>query len=105
MCVVQSCIICVIVPVSRHVSAKSCRAAARMTRAQSNLHLCKKRALRRPFLFFGKNALTKLRFDPQLIPVESLAGEAPVATERLAEQWLRQRFADQAEWTPEPSDE
>ncbi|HEX7642462.1 MAG TPA: CoA pyrophosphatase [Burkholderiaceae bacterium] len=49
--------------------------------------------------------MTKLRIDPQLIPVESLAGEAPVAVERLAAAFLRRRFTDAGMWTPEPSDE
>jgi len=49
--------------------------------------------------------VTKLLFDPQLIPVESLAGEAPVASERMSADWLRKRFADAAPWVPEASDE
>ena len=57
-----------------------------------------------PFLFW-ENVLTKLRFDPQLIPVESLAGETAVAADRLTADWLRQHFAAAATWVPEQSDE
>jgi 8-oxo-dGTP pyrophosphatase MutT (NUDIX family) len=49
--------------------------------------------------------LTRLRFDPQVIPVESLAGEPAVAPERLTLPWLRERFAAPPPWTPEPTDE
>ena len=49
--------------------------------------------------------MTKLRFDPQLIPVESLAGETAVAADRLNADWLRRHFAAAATWTPEQSDE
>ena len=44
-------------------------------------------------------------FDPQLLPVDSLAGEAPVPPEHLTAAWLRQRFAQQPVWTPELVDE
>lgn len=54
---------------------------------------------------FWENALTKLRFDPQLIPVESLAGEPAVDLSRLDAGWLRRRFSDATPWIPEPSDE
>jgi 8-oxo-dGTP pyrophosphatase MutT (NUDIX family) len=41
-------------------------------------------------------------FDPQTLPIEAIAGEAPVAGERLAAAWLRQRFAGlPPNWTPE----
>ncbi len=49
--------------------------------------------------------MTKLRFDPQVIPVESLAGEPAIAPERLTVSWLRARFAAPPPWTPEPTDE
>ena len=44
-------------------------------------------------------------FDPQLLPVESLAGEAALAPERLTPHWLRRRFADPPAWIPECVDE
>ena len=51
-------------------------------------------------------ALTKLLFDPQVIPVESLAGEPPVDLQQInSADWLRARFAAAVPWTPEISDE
>ncbi len=49
--------------------------------------------------------MTKLHFDPLVIPVESLAGEAALAPERLSAGWLRARFADPPSWEPESTDE
>lgn len=49
--------------------------------------------------------MTKLLFDPQVIPVESLAGEAAVSPERLTPSWLRARFATPPAWEAEKSDE
>ena len=49
--------------------------------------------------------MSKLLFDPELIPVESIAGEAAVDAERLTSNWLRQRFASATDWTPEFTDE
>jgi 8-oxo-dGTP pyrophosphatase MutT (NUDIX family) len=49
--------------------------------------------------------LTKLIFDPQIIPVESLAGEAAVSIEFLNATWLRARFANPPPWSPETIDE
>ena len=37
--------------------------------------------------------MSKLIFDPQSIPVESMAGEMPVKPELLVPDWLRTRFA------------
>jgi 8-oxo-dGTP pyrophosphatase MutT (NUDIX family) len=45
--------------------------------------------------------LTKQHFDPLIIPVESLAGEAAIAPERLSAEWLRMRFANPQQWEPE----
>jgi 8-oxo-dGTP pyrophosphatase MutT (NUDIX family) len=50
-------------------------------------------------------ALTKLHFDPLIIPVESLAGEAAIASERLSADWLRTRFAEPVHWEPENTGE
>jgi 8-oxo-dGTP pyrophosphatase MutT (NUDIX family) len=44
-------------------------------------------------------------FDPQIIPVESVAGELAVASERLVIDWLRNRFTHPPDWVPEISDE
>ena len=44
-------------------------------------------------------------FDPQILPVESIAGEARLATERMQADWLRARFAAQPLWMPEITDE
>jgi 8-oxo-dGTP pyrophosphatase MutT (NUDIX family) len=49
--------------------------------------------------------LTKLIFDPQVIPVQSVTGEAAIASEQLTASALRGRFANPPEWTPEASDE
>jgi 8-oxo-dGTP pyrophosphatase MutT (NUDIX family) len=49
--------------------------------------------------------LTKSLFDPQIIPVESLAGEAAVTSGQLTADWLRVRFAKPPEWLPERTDE
>jgi 8-oxo-dGTP pyrophosphatase MutT (NUDIX family) len=49
--------------------------------------------------------LAKLAFDPQQLPIEAIAGEAAVVAERLAPDWLRARFAQPPEWTPEAADE
>jgi 8-oxo-dGTP pyrophosphatase MutT (NUDIX family) len=49
--------------------------------------------------------LTKQHFDPLIIPVESLAGEAAIAPERLTAAWLRTRFANPPQWEPESTDE
>ncbi|WP_028100577.1 CoA pyrophosphatase [Pseudoduganella violaceinigra] len=48
--------------------------------------------------------MPKTPFDPSQLPIEAIAGEAAVLLERLAPDWLRQRFAEPPEWTPEPSD-
>ena len=49
--------------------------------------------------------LTKLHFDPQLVPVVALAGEASLHPERLNAEWLRSRFANPPAWFPEFTDE
>jgi len=45
--------------------------------------------------------LAKVLFDPQQLPVDSIAGEAAVAAERLTPDWLRKRFANPPDWMPE----
>lgn len=49
--------------------------------------------------------MATIPFDPQIIPVESIAGEMAVDPEYLAIDRLRARFANPPEWTPEISDE
>lgn len=48
-----------------------------------------------------ENTLSKLTFDPEAIPVDSVTGEAAIDAERLTTAWLRQRFRHPPEWTPE----
>lgn len=49
--------------------------------------------------------LIKLSFDPQIIPVESVAGEAAIAPERLLVESLRTRFGNPPTWRPEITDD
>jgi 8-oxo-dGTP pyrophosphatase MutT (NUDIX family) len=49
--------------------------------------------------------VTKLLFDPQVLSVQSVAGEAAVAPDRLTAAWLRTRFANPPGWHPESADE
>jgi 8-oxo-dGTP pyrophosphatase MutT (NUDIX family) len=49
--------------------------------------------------------LAKVPFDPQLLPVGAIAGEAALPPERLTAAWLRQRFSEPAQWQPERPDE
>ena len=45
--------------------------------------------------------MTKLLFDPQIIPVESLAGESAIHPSQLRAEWLRTRFENPPQWQPE----
>ena len=45
--------------------------------------------------------MAKLHFDPELLPVDSLAGEAAVAPDRLTADALRAHFANPSTWSPE----
>jgi 8-oxo-dGTP pyrophosphatase MutT (NUDIX family) len=49
--------------------------------------------------------LSKPIFDPETIPVESVGGEAALATDRLSAEWLRERFIHPPQWSPERGDE
>lgn len=49
--------------------------------------------------------MSKLIFDPESLPVESIAGEPALLSERLNEDWLRSRFAEPPLWVPEVQDE
>lgn len=44
-------------------------------------------------------------FDPQAFPIHSLGDELAVPAEHLSPAWLRQRFLQQYEWSPEVVDE
>lgn len=45
--------------------------------------------------------MAKAHFDPKIIPVDSLAGEEAVKPEQLTVEWMRLRFANPPDWTPE----
>lgn len=49
--------------------------------------------------------MPKLPFDPEQLPIDSIAGEAPVAAALLTAAALRQRFATPPSWVPEQLDE
>lgn len=49
--------------------------------------------------------LPKLPFDPEQLPIDSIAGEAPVDSARLTADWLRSHFAAPPAWQPEALDE
>lgn len=49
--------------------------------------------------------MTKLHFDPKILPIESLAGEAAVLAEELSVERLRRRFASPPHWIPETIEE
>jgi 8-oxo-dGTP pyrophosphatase MutT (NUDIX family) len=49
--------------------------------------------------------MTKLLFDPQIVPIESLAGETAIHPSQLTPEWLRARFENPPQWQPEHSDE
>lgn len=50
--------------------------------------------------------MVKIHFDPELLPVEAIAGEPPVDPQRLTARSVRQRFAeDSPTWQPEKVDE
>jgi 8-oxo-dGTP pyrophosphatase MutT (NUDIX family) len=45
--------------------------------------------------------LAKQLIDPQRLPVDAIAGEAALPSERLGSGWLRARLADPPRWEPE----
>lgn len=47
--------------------------------------------------------MAKSLFDPQIVPIDALAGEAAVHSENLTVHWLRDRFANPPQWMPEHS--
>ncbi len=58
-----------------------------------------------PFFVYRTRTLAKISFDPEQLPVDSIAVEGALASERLAADWLRARFAAPPEWQPELVDE
>lgn len=50
--------------------------------------------------------MAKIHFNPELLPVEAIAGEPPIDPQRLTARFVRQRFAeDSPTWAPEQVDE
>ena len=49
--------------------------------------------------------MSKIPFDPEQLPVDSVATEGALASERLLAAWLRTRFANPPEWQPEALEE
>lgn len=49
--------------------------------------------------------MSKLLFDAQTTLVDSVAGEAALAPERLTSAWLREHFAEPRHWLPETINE
>ena len=49
--------------------------------------------------------MPKLPFDPEQLPIDSIAGEAAVDAVRLTVDWLRSHFAAPPAWQPEALDE
>lgn len=47
----------------------------------------------------------KTLFDPTTAPIDALAAEPPLPPERLNPEWLRDRFRQPVDWTPEFTDE
>jgi len=54
-----------------------------------------------PFFVLRTRTLAKIPFDPEQLPVDSVASEGALAPERLLAAWLRARFAESPEWQPE----
>ncbi|KQQ45323.1 DNA mismatch repair protein MutT [Duganella sp. Leaf126] len=48
--------------------------------------------------------MATLLFDPRTLPIDAIAGEPGLALERLHPDWLRQRFAEQPQWSPEAAE-
>lgn len=49
--------------------------------------------------------MPKFVFEPRDMVIDSVAGEAALAAERLHPEWLRERFATPIKWDPEVTDE
>lgn len=49
--------------------------------------------------------MVKLVFNPEDLPIHSIASEGALPSSRLTAEWLRQRFNQPPLWTPETTDE
>lgn len=49
--------------------------------------------------------MSKASFNPETLPIESIASEAPVSPGNLRAEWLRARFAQPRPWVPERFEE
>lgn len=49
--------------------------------------------------------MSKPSFNPENLPIDSIAGEAAVTPALLTADWLRSRFAEQRSWEPENFEE
>lgn len=49
--------------------------------------------------------MAKLNFDPEAVPIESIAGEPAIPASNMSADWLRTRFSQPRDWVPEYSDE
>ncbi|HEY8609124.1 MAG TPA: CoA pyrophosphatase [Noviherbaspirillum sp.] len=49
--------------------------------------------------------MSKLSFNPETLPVDSIAGEPAVPPDTLTASWLRERFANPPAWSPENFEE
>ncbi len=45
--------------------------------------------------------MSKIPFDPEQLPIDAIATEGALPSERLLVDWLRERFAAPPEWEPE----
>lgn len=51
-------------------------------------------------LYVGRD-LSKLHFDPELLPIDSVGGEDAITADQLREDALRARFSNPPDWSPE----
>jgi 8-oxo-dGTP pyrophosphatase MutT (NUDIX family) len=58
-----------------------------------------------PFFVYWIRTLAKIPFDPEQLPVDSVATEGALDAERLVAAWLRARFANPPAWQPEALEE
>jgi 8-oxo-dGTP pyrophosphatase MutT (NUDIX family) len=58
-----------------------------------------------PLFSFQETQLATPLFDPVLAQLTAMAGETPLAAERLESAWLRTRLANPPPWLAEPTDE
>jgi 8-oxo-dGTP pyrophosphatase MutT (NUDIX family) len=54
-----------------------------------------------PFFVLRTRTLAKIPFDPEQLPVDSVASEGALTPDRLLASWLRTRFAAPVDWHPE----